>query len=280
MTAGAVATETRPFVTIEPGPRNAFTDPDTGLRFYRWQGRDLPSVTSSRRMAGLPFGLHNWTLNQVINHALDNLPELSRRLGSGDPGVLQVLRHELRGAATAERDKAAKLGTAVHDAAASGLALTQVPAEVAPRLRQYMAWLRASGAEVIGSEFQVFNLTVGYAGSVDLLVRFPNGQVWLVDLKTGRGIYSDHSLQVVAYAGAEFVGADDIVDEDLTRLLQQVRGVAVLHLSDAGWSFHAIRWDSETWRAFCGLLEFATWSHTHPDLGTFVTGSREGRDSE
>ncbi len=44
-------------ITIETSPRNAFTDPSTGMRFYRLQGRDLPSVTTLRRMAGLPHGL-------------------------------------------------------------------------------------------------------------------------------------------------------------------------------------------------------------------------------
>ena len=44
----------KPFITVAPGPRNAHTDPESGLRFYRWQSRDLPSATSVRRMAGLP----------------------------------------------------------------------------------------------------------------------------------------------------------------------------------------------------------------------------------
>jgi hypothetical protein len=34
-------------ITIDPGPPNASTDPRTGLRSYRWQGRSYPSVTST-----------------------------------------------------------------------------------------------------------------------------------------------------------------------------------------------------------------------------------------
>lgn len=266
-------------LVVTVGPRNAHTDPDTGLRFYRWQGRDLPSVTSARRMAGLPFGLHNWVVNQTINAALDNAPSIAARLRAGDAGTVQVIRHELRVAGTAERDRAAALGTAVHDAAAEGRSLATVAPEVAPRLRQYLDWLRVSGAEIVGSEFQVFNLTVGYAGTVDVLVRFPNGSLWIVDLKTGKGIYSDHALQVVAYGRAEIVGADDVVDPELTALLEQVAGTAVLHLSDKGWEFHVIRFDEDTWRAFRGLLAFATWSHGHPGVATFTTAMREGADA-
>ena len=36
------------------------------------------------------------------------------------PAQLKLVRHELRTASTAQRDRAAALGTAVHDAAASG----------------------------------------------------------------------------------------------------------------------------------------------------------------
>src|SRR3954471_18388044 len=108
---------TAPTITVSSGPRNARTDPATGLRMYRWQGRELPSFTSIRRMAGMPHGLHQWSLNQVISHAIDHWPQLTERLASGDGAQLKLVRHELRTASTAERDRAADLGTAVHDAA-------------------------------------------------------------------------------------------------------------------------------------------------------------------
>lgn len=152
-------------------------DPATGLCFYTWQGRELPSVTRIRRIAGLPHGLHQWAINQVISHTLDHWPELTERLAGGDPGQLKVVRHELRSAATALRDRAASLGTAVHDAAARRLSPLEVPPEVAPRLRQYLDWLAVSGAEVLATERQVWDLTLGYAGSFDLLVRLRDGSI-------------------------------------------------------------------------------------------------------
>ena len=274
----------QPFVTVQAGPRNAHTDPQSGLRFYRWLDRDLPSVTSIRRMAGLPFGLHNWTIGQVVTAAVEHLPDHAKRLTaaikSTDPvaraSTEALIRAELRAAATAERDRAASLGTAVHDAAAAGRLVEDVDPELRPRLRQYLSWLETSGAELLAAEFQVFNLAVGYAGTVDLICRLRDGSVWIVDLKTGKGVYSDHALQLVGYAMAEFVGQDDIVDEPLTELLGQVSGIAVLHLGDEGWEFHRVRWDAETWTAFRGLLAFATWSQGHSAVASFVLGSREG----
>lgn len=261
------------FITVQTGPRNARTDPETGLRFYTWQGRELPSVTSIRRMAGLPFGLHNWSIGRVIDAAVEAGPEIT---AATDAAQLQVLRSRLRSAATAERDAAAALGTAVHDAAATGRAIADVDPELQPRLRQFYSWQEASRAEVLASEFQVWNLTVGYAGTVDALIRFPNGQVWLVDYKTSKGTYSEHALQLVAYRMAEFAGADNVIDEDLTALLRSVSGIALLHLADDGWEFQAVRLDQETWMAFCGLLEFAVWMATHPNVGSVLVGKRNG----
>lgn len=267
------------FITV--GPKNARTDPGSGLRFYSWQGRELMSVTSVRRMAGLPFGLHQWQISQVIDYVIDNAPELFARLGSGQAEQVEIVRTSIRAAATAERDRAAALGTAVHDAAAEGRALTDVEPEVRGRLRQFHAWIRASHAEIVAAEFQVFNLSLGYAGSVDALVRMPrDGSIWLVDYKTGGGIFSDYALQVVAYVQAEFAGADDVIDERITDLLGRVSGIALLHLSDDGWEFRAIRYDEETWAAFRGLLAFSIWASTHTTADSFTLGKREGRDGQ
>lgn len=265
-----------PTLTIQPGPRNAYTDPDSGLRFYRWQGRDLVSVTSARRMAGIPHGLHQWTLGKVIDRALDDLPALLERVRSGDPRELAAVRTFLRRAATDERDRAAELGTAVHDAAAEGRALPDVDPAVRPRLRQYLDWRAKSQAEILASEFQVFHLGAGYAGSADLLARFPDGSIDVVDLKTGKGIYPDHALQVMAYLMAEFVGADDVVNEEVTALLHQATGAAVLHLADDGWEYHRLRVDAATWNAYRGLLAFALWSHLHTRVSDIAIASRKG----
>lgn len=268
-------------VKIQVGPRNARTDPESGLRYYHWQGRDLPSVTSIRRMAGIPFGLHAWSINEVIDHAIEQAWVTAERLNENRSeeeikSEVALLRHEYRAASTAKRDKAAELGTAVHDAAAAGRLLEEVDEELRPRLAQYLDWLRTSKAAIIAAEFQVFNLEVGYAGSVDLLCQLQDGSVWLVDLKTGKGIYSEHNLQVAAYAHAEFVGADDVVDEWLTGWLKDVTRTAVLHLSDDGWEFIVLPDDNGAWEAFQGLLAFSLWTRDHADPGSFTEAVRTG----
>lgn len=282
-------TATTPLITIQTGPRNARTDPTTGLRFYNWKGRDLPSVTTIQRMAGIPHGLHQWAIGQVIKHVVGHADEIAGRLasaaaidaksGPGSPlgysAVAAILGRELRAAATAERDRAAALGTAVHDAAATGRQVSDVDPELQPRLRQYLHWLERSGAEILASEFQTWNVTEGYAGTSDILVRFRDGSVYLVDIKTGKGIYRDHVTQLVAYLNAEFVGADGEVDPVTTELLHSAVGMAVLHLSDAGWEFIAFRATSQVWEAFRGLLRFAMFMSAG-DVSELVIARREG----
>jgi hypothetical protein len=265
---------TAPLITVGSGPRNARTDPQSGLRFYTWQGRELPSVTSVRRMAGLPHGLHQWAIGKVVDRVVDHIGEIVAELRNPDPSHVTLVRRWLRQAATEERDRAAELGTAVHDAAASGRTLADVGPQIAPRLRQYLDWLATSGAEVLGSEFQVWHLTAGYAGTADLLVRFPNGSIWLVDLKTGKGVYSEHALQLIAYLMAEFVGTDDVVDERLTALLHQASGMAVLHLADDHWEFRVLTADAGTWTSFRGLLAFSRWMYEHATVDAVTTATR------
>jgi hypothetical protein len=261
-----------PLIVVQPGPRNAYVGSD-GLRFYRWNGVDYPSVTSIRKMAGQSINLVQWQINQVIARAMTEHDTLEKMLRESPEAATASW---LRKATTAARDAAANVGTQVHDAAAAGLRLDQVGPEVAPMLRQYRSWIDDTGANVLVAEKQVFNLTVGYAGTFDMIARFPNGQLWMIDLKTGKGTYPDHALQLEAYARAEIVGEDDQIDRDATEYLKQVTGRAILHLQPEGWTFKVIPQSNETWVAFRGLLAFARWMYDHPAIDTLISAQKSG----
>jgi hypothetical protein len=275
-------------LTIEPGPPNASTDPTTGLRSYRWQGVSYPSVTSIRRMAGVPHGLVAWQVSQVVKRATTDIETLNAMLTRDRKPREQVLEKNriaeagrwLRSAATEERDRTAALGTAVHDAAASGKRPEDVAEELRPRLRQYIDFLAVSGAEVVGSEFQCWSPSIGYAGTCDALMRFPSGQLHVVDLKTGSGLYAEYALQVMAYAMADFVGTNDVIDQALTDALHAHTGLGVLHLADDGWSYSVIKRDPETWAAFRGLLTFARWMSAHPDAASITAAVRKSGERD
>lgn len=258
---------TKPLITITTGPKNARTDPDSGLRFYSWQGVEYPSVTSVRNLAGMPHKLANWRTNQVIERAMVEYPTLGTMLKDATPEVTATW---LRRAMTEKRDAAANLGTRVHDAAAGGMTLAKAPPDLAPFLLHYYKWMEKSKIEVLLAERQVWSPSVGYAGTFDMIGRFPSGD-WLIDLKTGSGVYPEHALQLEAYARADFVGEDDIEDAAATALLHGIAGRAILHLRPEGWSFQVVPASQETWFAFRGLLQFANWAHVNPDI-TSLTG--------
>lgn len=296
-------------VLADDGPRNAQIEKGTGLRFYTWQGVRYPSVTSLRNMAGQPHGLVNWKVGKVLDRACGRILKEGDKEVGWEPGAVEELtamltrdkrprervveknrikeaRAWLRSAFEEERDRSSARGTAIHRAAEKGIdpddiedyvdpeSGVTIPAdEIRPAYRQYLAWLASSRAEILLAERQAFNLTLGYAGSFDIIARFPNGELWIVDLKSGAA-YADHNLQQMAYLMAEFIGQDDVIDEEATALLHQVTGIALLQLRDDGWTFKRLRADREAWGAFTGLLAFAKWSREHET--DFVVAEKSG----
>lgn len=294
----------RPATLTITAPADAWTNPDTGLREYDWLGRRLISVTSVQRVAGVPHGLHQWAISQVVERAVgqsDVLTGMLNRPRRPRERVPEKNRPKeaaawLRSAATEERDRAAALGSAVHDAAAAGLIPGDIPdvlevtkdgrtiivegVTVRARLSQYIAWLQTSRIRILAREFQVFALGPGYAGSVDLLGSFPSGRTAIVDLKTGESAHVEHVIQLAAYRGAEFVGRGGVVDERGTALLRTVTDTGILHLADDHWEYLSLRSDTGAHRAFLGLLGYAQWLRTAGGLDGLVAGRRDNRVSK
>lgn len=287
-------------------PANARVDPD-GIRTYRWQDHELLSVTSAFKKAGIAHPLHQWALSQVIDRAVgeaDTLNAMLTRERRKRERVLEKNRRAeaaawLRKAATEERDRRAAIGSAVHDAIADGLAPDSIPdtieaekdgkelvidgLEVRTRLAQFLDWKRTSGVKVLAQESQVFNLTVGYGGSLDLIGEFPSGRRALIDTKTGNSVLAEHVLQVVGYRGSEFSGRDDVVDGYVTGLLTDTTnplGLGVLHLAPDHWEYLALREDPTAWPAFVGAVTYARWLAGYPSIEGCVAGSRTNRLSE
>lgn len=283
-------------------PQNARVDPD-GIRTYRWQDRELLSVTSAFKKAGIPHPLHQWAISQVVERAVGQADVLNAMLtrerqkrehhASLDRKRQKEAGAWLRRAATEERDRRAAIGSAVHDAISDGLHPDGIPEvieaekdgkelvidglEVRSRLAQFLDWKRASGVRILASESQVFNLTVGYGGSLDIIGEFPSGRRALIDTKTGGSVFAEHVLQVTGYRGAEFAGRDDVVDEVVTALLRSRLGLGILHLAPDHWEYLVLKDDPTAWPAFVGAVTYARWLAGHPSIDGCVAGSRTNR---
>lgn len=244
-------------------PVNARTATDSGLRFYTWNGVEYPSVTTLRRLAGMPFGLAAWQVNQVINAAIDQRDTLA---GMDEKSARKLLRS----AATKERDAAADKGTRIHEAASLMVPVADAPEDEQPYLTAYYHFIDTTGAKVLSSERQVYNLTLGYAGSYDLLLEV-FGARFAVDIKTGKNIYPDHALQLMGYTMAEFVGEHDVVDKDATAALHSINGMAILHIGPGDWEWVEVTPTRSLWTGFQSLCQLAHWLRDNDTFDALVT---------
>lgn len=251
------------------GPINAQTDPETGLRFYTWKDQLLPSVTSTRRLIGMPFTLHQWTLSQVIDRAIvdhnliDSMLNRPRRPRERvrEANIIREVSKHLRAAATEERDLGAERGTLIHDAIALGLQPGQCDISIFGYMAQYHDWLQTMKPQILWQERQVWNLTYGYAGTADALLLLPDGRVVLTDWKSSKSVYLDHAIQLIAYGMSEFVGENDVIDKAASAWLDKASTLAILHLGEYEWEWIEVRAEPVIFQAFLGSLSFAKFLH-------------------
>jgi len=64
---------------------------------------------------------------------------------------------------------------------------------------KFIDWFVAQGYETIECEQQLCS-DHGYGGTIDIICKDKQGQVCVVDLKTGKGIHTEHKIQLTAYA--------------------------------------------------------------------------------
>jgi hypothetical protein len=63
-------------------------------------------------------------------------------------------------------------------------------------------WWKGSRLRVVRIEQPVWDPVLGYAGTIDAIVDHPDRGIGILDLKTSKGIYDTHHLQVAAYLHA------------------------------------------------------------------------------
>jgi hypothetical protein len=224
------------------------------------------SVTTVLNGVPKPW-LGAWAAKMVAETAVDKI-DLLQRLIHDDP--LEAIRW-LKGAPWSVRDGAARVGTALHEIAeldalgahdeadALYLLLDSAGQAKARQVRDFFAKVPLTLMEV---ESVVYNDTHGYAGTLDFLVEFadptvtallpfPAGVV-VLDLKTGKDVYSETALQLAAYRAAQHrVNFDTGMREEMV----PTTGAAVLHVTSTSWSLVPVHTGPEVLSAFLALLE-------------------------
>lgn len=196
------------------------TDTPNG-RFYDTNGRKLPSVTTILGALAKP-ALVGWAAREERNALLASsyiaYKEEVAAMGLEvlDAGEWQRRVLEVNGDQQAHRramSTAATIGSTVHEAIERALRieietgvateLIEPPAgehqvKVTECLDKWVEWRRQVDLRVIAVEKRLASQDYGFAGTLDLLAEV-EGEVSVLDFKTGKAIYSEAYLQNCAY---------------------------------------------------------------------------------
>jgi len=112
------------------------------------------------------------------------------------------------------RDSAADIGTVAHALveehvhkalgnpdfkALDRLEYSPMTMEVAEKaFNAYLHWERNANIEYIRAELQLVSDEHKYGGTIDIVAKL-NGKITIMDLKTSKGVYPDHIIQIGAY---------------------------------------------------------------------------------
>lgn len=231
--------------------------------------------------AGVPKeALVGWAAKVTAERAYDKIATLTAFHGDGERDAavkwLTDARWEKSGTA-------ANRGTTVHkiiEAYALGVDPDVDPA-FEPYHEQIKRFLNDQAPDFEASEAPVYNLTLGYAGTLDMILRVGSDRVrCVVDAKStdkgpdarSRPPYGEVALQLCGYARAEMIGVSPAVmrqhggrryyafDPALEYLpMPEIGGAFALVVSPVDYLFVPVRIDDEVWRSFLAAREVARW---------------------
>jgi len=206
-------------------------------RFYRIDGRSLPSVTTVLDIIAKP-ALGPWYAKEERRYFETAMLEVLSRPGARDPEyVLAAVAEAVTGvkAADREKQKAAAIGTAVHAGIEWALrrhlgedagSEPRLPEAAAWAVESWKDWAQSVALEPLAIERTVYCLDCGYAGTLDLYARV-KGVLTVLDWKSGKAIYPEAFLQNLAYRHAATRGGLPSTQGLIVRLPK--------HLDDPAW---------------------------------------------
>jgi len=172
---------------------------------YSVGGKPVYGVTSISGILAKP-GLLYWAVGEAIKVLEANL----------EPGValdeiqIKELLDKARSAHTETKDKAADIGTLIHDWVANYIkalvAKEKTPKkpvnkEMKSAIDGFFKWAKENKLVVIKSEQKIYHDKYGYAGTLDIEA-LVNGKRTIIDIKTGSRLYPESFLQASAYLKA------------------------------------------------------------------------------
>lgn len=182
--------------------------------WYKIDGQKVDGVTTLIK-DGLPKpALPYWAARTVAEYVADNLDQVAGMADMGRASIVAALKE----VPWTARDRAAVKGTEVH---ALGEKLirgeeVEVPEHLAGHVEAYVKFLDEWKPEPILVEAPVGHRRWRYAGTLDMVVRLPDGRTVLADIKTtASGIWPETAYQLAAYRHAEVYLDDSGVEQPM-----------------------------------------------------------------
>lgn len=219
--------------------------PDTreGGRRYTWRGQTYPSVTTILGAIAKP-ALVYWAAKSVSEYVADNIDFVHDQVLRDRDDAIQIMK----ASPYKSRDRAASLGSSLHavaEAHSRGEALPPTPPAVAPYVRSFLEFIKDMQPEPLLTEEKVFHTGLTYGGTFDSIARI-GGKNIILDYKTGKGVYPETALQLVAYARGEFYDAGNAEKG----AMPQIDGAAIIHIREKGYAYVTADIGDETWNYF------------------------------
>lgn len=207
---------------------------------YYLDGKRVPGVTTIINQSSPSGGLLKWYGTEAALWAASHW-ELREEIGHDKWVEIAAV------AAEATRDASADRGRAIHAAADAlvGGAPIDVPDEIAGPARNVIRFLDAWRANVQARECVVFHTGHRYAGQFDLIAELADGRRWLLDYKTGKGVYSTVALQLAAYRNAEYLvwNGRDIP-------MPRIDATGVVHITENGFELIPVDTGPDVYETF------------------------------
>ena len=222
--------------------------PTRSGRTYTWGDETFWSVTTILGALAKP-ALPSWAAKMTAEYVVAEFPFIQNMIESGKKDEAIGV---MKGAPWRSRAKAADLGTLVHQAVeAYCMGVEPLPGlETEKHVEHFTRWLEAFKPKILESEVTIFNRRFNYAGTLDLLVEL-DSNTWVIDVKSGSGVYPEFAMQIAAYAHGEFIGRQDGSEDKMP----EVTCGAVLHLRPNGYKFVPVVITDPVYRSFLHCRE-------------------------
>lgn len=117
------------------------------------------------------------------------------------------------------------------------------------RTANFVKWLHSYHVEPLFVEPEVYNSTIGYAGSCDLFA-VVDGIPTVIDFKTSRSLHAEVALQLSAYANGEYL----LTEDDERFPVPHVERGAALHITNKGAFFTEVEIGADVFEVYKHLV--------------------------